>query len=50
MELRGEPEPVAAILVALADGLALQFLSDPERDRSSTFGAATAAARFLLGA
>jgi AcrR family transcriptional regulator len=50
VELRGEPESVAALLIAMADGLALQILSDPEWDRSSAFETGIATARFLLGA
>jgi AcrR family transcriptional regulator len=50
VELRGEPESVASILIAMGDGLALQILSDPEWDSSSTFEAGIAAAGFLLGA
>jgi AcrR family transcriptional regulator len=50
VELRGDPESVGSILLAMADGLALQSLSDPEWDRSPAFEAGVGAARYLLGA
>lgn len=50
VELRGEPESVAAMLIAMADGLALQMISDPDWDSSATFDTGTATAAFLLGA
>ena len=50
VDLRGQPESVAAILLSMADGLALQSLSDREWDSSPAFEAGIDAARFLLGA
>lgn len=49
VELRGQPEAVASVLLALADGMALQLLSEPDWDSSEAFGAGIATARFLLG-
>jgi AcrR family transcriptional regulator len=49
VELRGRPEAVASVLMALADGMALQLLSDPDWDSSEAFAAGIATARFLLG-
>jgi len=46
--LRGEPDAVASILLALGDGIALQLLSDPGWDSSGAFAAGIATARFLL--
>lgn len=48
LELRSDADSVVAILLALADGIALQMLSDPERDHSDVIAAGTAAARHLL--
>jgi hypothetical protein len=39
---------VVGFLFALADGLALQMLSDPKRDHKDVIIAATDAARHLL--
>ncbi len=50
LRLRGEPDAVASVLLALGDGMALQLLSDPERDSSQTFEAGIEVARFLLDA
>ncbi len=47
--MRADPEGVVSFLLAIADGIALQSLSDPERDMSSTFEASIVAARHLLG-
>jgi AcrR family transcriptional regulator len=49
IELRGNPEAVASVLLALGDGMALQLLSDPAWDSSEAFAAGMATARFLLG-
>jgi AcrR family transcriptional regulator len=46
--LADEPEAVAAVLLSLADGLALALLGEPEHDHRHTLGAATAAARALI--
>jgi AcrR family transcriptional regulator len=45
---RFDVDAVVAFLFALADGLALQLLSDPERDHRDVIEASTAAARQLL--
>ena len=50
VELRREPESVASLLLAMADGLVLQALSDPDWDTSATFETGMATARFLLRA
>ena len=43
-----EIDAVVALLFALADGIALQVLSDPERDHKDVIAAGTVAARHLL--
>ena len=43
-----EIDAVVALLFALADGIALQLLSDPERDHKDVIAAGTVAARHLL--
>jgi AcrR family transcriptional regulator len=48
--LRYDADAVVGFLFALADGIALQMLSDPERDHAPTIEAGTAAARHLLTA
>jgi AcrR family transcriptional regulator len=48
LHLGDEPEAVAGVLLALADGLALRFLIEPDLDPRPTLGAAVAAARTLL--
>jgi AcrR family transcriptional regulator len=48
LSLRFKAEDVVSYLFALADGLALQILSDPSRDSSGAFEAGAASARFLL--
>jgi AcrR family transcriptional regulator len=48
VRLADEPEAVAAVLLSLADGLALRLLGEPEHDHRATLGAATAAARALI--
>jgi AcrR family transcriptional regulator len=48
IRLADEPEAVAAVLLALADGLALRLLGEPEHDHTGTLAAATAAARALI--
>jgi AcrR family transcriptional regulator len=45
---RYEIDAVVALLFALADGIALQLLSDPERDHKDVIAAGTEAARHLL--
>jgi AcrR family transcriptional regulator len=45
---RFEIDAVVGFLFALADGIALQLLSDPERDHTDVITAATEAARHLL--
>ncbi len=50
LKLRYDAEDVVAYLFALADGVALQMLSDPERDHSGVIEAGTAAARHLISA
>jgi AcrR family transcriptional regulator len=48
IRLSDAPEAVAAVLLALADGLALRLLGEPEHDHRATLDAATAAARALI--
>jgi AcrR family transcriptional regulator len=48
LKLRFDAEAVVAYFFAVGDGFALQALSDPDRDHSSTLAASVAAARFLL--
>ncbi len=48
--LRYDSDAVVGFLFALADGIALQMLSDPDRDHAPAIEAATAAARHLLTA
>ena len=48
VRLADAPEAVAAVLLSLADGLALGMLGEPGQDHGPTLGAATAAARALI--
>src|SRR5687768_14837236 len=48
VRLADEPEAVAAVLLSLADGLALRLLGEPEHDHRPALRAATASARALL--
>ena len=48
VRLADEPEAVAAVLLSLADGLALRLLGEPEHDHGPSLRAATTAARTLL--
>ncbi|MGZ5320291.1 MAG: TetR/AcrR family transcriptional regulator [Solirubrobacterales bacterium] len=48
ISLRFDADAVVGVLFALADGIALQVLSDPERDHSDVIAAGTVAARALL--
>ena len=48
VRLADEPEAVAAVLLSLADGLALRLLGEPEHDHGPSLRAATSAARALL--
>jgi AcrR family transcriptional regulator len=48
LRLGAEAEEVAAVLLALADGLALRFMTEPDRDHGPTLAAAVAAARTLI--
>jgi AcrR family transcriptional regulator len=48
LELHAEPDTVAEILFALADGFALRMLTEPERDFTATVRAGIACARALL--
>ena len=48
LNLRYDAEAVASYLYGLADGFALQALSDPQRDQSAMLAASQAAARYLL--
>ncbi|HEX8648057.1 MAG TPA: TetR/AcrR family transcriptional regulator [Thermoleophilaceae bacterium] len=49
VKLRAEPEAVASVFLALADGLEVQIISDPAWDSAATIDAAVSVARFLLG-
>jgi AcrR family transcriptional regulator len=48
LSLRYDGEAIVAYLFAVADGFALQALSEPDRDISSALAAGAASARFLL--
>jgi AcrR family transcriptional regulator len=48
LSLRFDAEAIVAYLLAVADGFALQALSDPSRDLAPALTAGTASARFLL--
>ena len=48
LHLHAEPDAVADTLFALADGLAMRMLAEPERDFTATIAAAIAGARALL--
>ncbi|HKG37441.1 MAG TPA: TetR/AcrR family transcriptional regulator [Conexibacter sp.] len=48
VRLGDEPDAVAGVLLALADGLALRFLIEPELDPRPILAAAVAAARALI--
>lgn len=48
LALSADADPVVGALFAIADGLALQVLSDPERDHAELIAAGTVAARALL--
>jgi AcrR family transcriptional regulator len=48
VRLHAEPDTVAEILFALADGFALRMLTEPERDFEATVRAGIACARTLL--
>jgi len=48
VRLGDAPDAVAGVLLALADGLALRFLIEPDRDPRPTLKAAVAAARTLI--
>jgi len=48
INLRFDAEAVVSYLFALADGLALQVLSDPERDSAGALEVGAASARYLL--
>ena len=50
VELRAEPEAIASVLFALADGFELQFTSEPGWDSAAALEAGIRTARFLLGA
>jgi hypothetical protein len=45
---RFEIDAVVALLFAMADGIALQVLSNPERDHTGVIAAGTEAARHIL--
>ena len=48
VHLHGEPEAVATVLFALADGLAMRMLIEPDGDHASIVQAGTSCARALL--
>ena len=48
LSLRFDAEAVVAYLLAVADGFALQALSDPTRDITPALNAGAASARYLL--
>ena len=49
VRLQAEPEAVASILFALADGCGIQSLSDPDWDQTAAFELGVQTARRLLG-
>jgi AcrR family transcriptional regulator len=49
VRLHAEPDTVAEVLFALADGFTLRMLTEPERDFDATVRAGIACARTLLG-
>jgi hypothetical protein len=49
VRLRAEPEAVASVLLALADGFEVQMTTDREWDSAPTVAAAVDVARHLLG-
>ena len=50
ISLHGDANAIAVVLFALADGLALRMLSEPEHDYGPTFEAGVTAVRTLIGA
>jgi AcrR family transcriptional regulator len=48
LQLRFDADAVVGFLFALGDGVALQMLTDPERDHADVIAAGTEAARHLL--
>jgi AcrR family transcriptional regulator len=46
--LAGEPESISEVLFALADGLAMRMLAEPERDYAEALAVAQRAARALV--
>jgi AcrR family transcriptional regulator len=48
LKLRFHPDAVVSFLFSIADGFALQVLSDPGRDHTGVLEASKAAARFVL--
>src|SRR3954469_1914386 len=50
IDLGGEPDAIATVLFALADGLALRMLAEPEHDYAPTVEAGVAAIRQLIRA
>lgn len=48
LSLASDADAVVSFLFAVADGLALQMLSEPDRDHTDTLAVGTAAARSLL--
>ena len=50
IKLRGDADAVVGYLFAVADGLALQILTDPDRDHTDVVAAGVLAAKSLLGA
>jgi AcrR family transcriptional regulator len=49
LRLRAEPEAVADVLFALADGMAMRMLTETEREFGPSVGAGVTAVRALLG-
>ena len=50
VDLPGSPEVAASLLSALAQGIAIECLADPEWDRTEAIEQAAVAARYVLGA
>jgi hypothetical protein len=50
VDLHGSPEDSASLLSALAQGIAIECLTEPEWDRTEAIEQAAVAARYVLGA
>jgi AcrR family transcriptional regulator len=48
LSLRFQPDAVASYLIAVADGVAIQVVTDPDRNHDRTLATAVEVARYLL--